>query len=46
MNNINNICKAHFLLLIELSGVRSDKVIMSLYDHLVDNIPKKQACKK
>ncbi len=42
----NKICNAHFWLLIELSGVRSDKVIMSLYDHLVDGMSKKHACKK
>ncbi len=45
-NNIDNICGAHFCLLIELSGVRSDKVIMSLRDHLVDGMSKKHACQK
>lgn len=45
-NNIDNICSAHFCLLIELSGVRSDKVIMSLRDHLVDGMSKKHACQK
>ncbi len=45
-NNIDNICSAHFCLLIELSGVRSDKVIMSLRDHLVGGMSKNHACKK
>ncbi|HBA8126714.1 TPA: hypothetical protein J1044_004280, partial [Escherichia coli] len=42
----NNICNTHFCLLIELSGVRSDKVIMSLRDHLVGGMSKNHACKK
>ena len=45
-NNIDNICSAHFCLLIELSGVRSDKVIMSLRDHLVDGMSKNTPAKK
>ncbi|HDW2446455.1 TPA: hypothetical protein RLU20_001907, partial [Escherichia coli] len=45
-NNIDNIGNTHFWLLIELSGIRSDKVIMSLHDHLVDGMSKKHACKK
>ncbi|HAW3616987.1 PbsX family transcriptional regulator [Escherichia coli] len=42
----NNICDTHFCLLIELSGIRSDKVIMSLRDHLVGGMSKNHACKK
>lgn len=45
-NNIDNIGNTHFWLLIELDGVRSNKVIMSLRDHLVDGMSKKHACKK
>ncbi|MEL8365119.1 PbsX family transcriptional regulator [Escherichia coli] len=41
-----NICNEHFWLLIELSGVRSEKIIMSLKDYLVDGFSKKEACEK
>ncbi len=34
-NNIDNICGAYFCLLIELSGVRSDKVIMCISRDLI-----------
>lgn len=37
---INNISNEHFWLLIELSGIRSDKIIMSLREHLVDGFYK------
>jgi len=37
-----NICNEHFWLLIELSGVRSEKIIMSLKDYLVDGFSKER----
>ncbi|MBB7656665.1 PbsX family transcriptional regulator [Escherichia coli] len=44
--DINNISNEHFWLLIELSGIRSDKIIMSLRDHLVDGFSKREACER
>ncbi|HCQ9025196.1 TPA: hypothetical protein OMI62_004423 [Escherichia coli] len=41
-----DICDTHLCLLIELSEVCNDKVIISLYDHLVGDISKNNACKK
>lgn len=43
---LNNISNEHFWLLIELSGIRSDKVIISLRDHLVDGFTKREACER
>ncbi|KAB3085570.1 PbsX family transcriptional regulator [Escherichia coli] len=45
-NNASNICNAHFWLLVELSGIRSVKVIKSLRDHLVEGLSKKDVCEK
>ncbi|MXE20425.1 PbsX family transcriptional regulator [Escherichia coli] len=42
----NDISNEHFWLLIELSGIRSNKVIMSLRDHLVDGYSKREACER
>ncbi len=41
-----NICNDHFLLLIEISGIRSEKIILSLKDYLVDGFSKREACEK
>ncbi|MCO0492611.1 adhesin biosynthesis transcription regulatory family protein [Escherichia coli] len=43
---INNISNEHFWLLIELSGIRSDKSIMSLREHLVDGFTKREVCER
>ena len=43
---INNISNEHFWLLIELSGIRSDKIIMSLREHLVDGFTKREVCER
>ncbi|EKF5367816.1 PbsX family transcriptional regulator, partial [Escherichia coli] len=43
---INNISNEHFWLLIELSGIRSDKIIMSLREHLVDGFSKREVCER
>ncbi len=42
--DINNISNEHFWLLIELSAIRSNKIIMSLRDYLVDGFSKQEAC--
>ncbi|WP_409071766.1 PapB/FocB family fimbrial expression transcriptional regulator [Escherichia coli] len=41
-----NVSNEHFWLLIELSGIRSDKIIMSLRDHLVDGFSKRESCER
>ncbi|ENB6579608.1 PbsX family transcriptional regulator [Escherichia coli] len=39
-------CDEHFWLLIELSGIRSEKVVLSLKDYLVDGFSRREACER
>ncbi|WP_253030774.1 adhesin biosynthesis transcription regulatory family protein [Escherichia coli] len=41
-----NICDEHFGLLIELSGIRSHKIILALRDHLVNGYSRREACER
>ncbi|KAB3085567.1 PbsX family transcriptional regulator [Escherichia coli] len=43
---LNNISDKQFWLLVELSGIRSDKIIISLREHLVDGFSKLEACER
>lgn len=40
---VKTLCDEHFWLLIELSGIRSEKIIMSLKDYLVNSFSKREA---
>lgn len=38
------LCDEHFWLLVELSGIRSEKVVLSLRGYLVDGFSRREAC--
>lgn len=37
-------CDEHFWLLMELSGIRSDKIMLSLREYLVEGFSRKEIC--
>lgn len=41
-----SISNEHFWLLIELSGIRSEKIIISLKEYLVDGFSKREVCER
>ncbi|EMU6031433.1 transcriptional regulator [Salmonella enterica subsp. enterica serovar Bredeney] len=36
----------HFSMLIEISSLRSEKIVNALYEHLVEGIPRKEVCER
>ncbi|BCG34669.1 TPA: transcriptional regulator [Escherichia coli] len=43
-NTPGNMSREHFILLIELSPISSEKVRLALYDFFVDGVTRKEAC--
>ena len=43
---LNNIPEKQFWLLVELSGIRSDKIILSLREYFVCGLSKQEACER